>query len=138
MQKLLKVSSVLAALALLGGTVSLTHAQAPAPAHHGLLGRLFGHHPAARPTPGARPEIMSGRRNSMMGGVIGNKKTHVYHLPGDRGALPEPQNHVYFHTAAQAQAAGYHAVGQHSMGGGAHSFPTQRGHHRVLGGTMTR
>ncbi len=142
MQKILKVSSLLAALALIGGTASLTNAQAPAPAHQGVLGRLFGHHPkpmpGARPMPGTHP--MTGRMNPMMGGVIGNKKTRVYHLPGDRGALPAPQNRVYFHTAAQARAAGYHAVGQHSMGmtGGVHSFPTQRSHHRVLGGSMTR
>lgn len=130
MQKILKVSSVLAAVALLGGTASLTNAQTPAPAHQGVLGRLFGHHPKSMP--GAHPMMGGAVR---MGGVVGNKKTHVYHMPGDRGALPEPQNRVYFHTAAQARAAGYHAVGQHSMGmhGGAHVYPA----HRMPGGSMT-
>ena len=46
----------------------------------------------------------------------GNKNSHVYHLPGDKGSLPAPQNRVYFSSAAAAQAAGYHAAGNgHSM-----------------------
>lgn len=50
--------------------------------------------------------------HSMMGGpIIGNKNSHVYHMAGDRGALPAPQNRVYFNSAAAAQAAGYHAAG---------------------------
>ena len=56
-----------------------------------------------------RPGLMG---HSMTGGqIIGNKKSHVYHLPGDKGALPSPQNRVYFTSAAAAQAAGYHASG---------------------------
>jgi methylphosphotriester-DNA--protein-cysteine methyltransferase len=50
--------------------------------------------------------------HSMVGGsIIGNKNTHVYHMAGDKGALPAPQNRVYFSSVAAAQAAGYHAAG---------------------------
>ena len=53
----------------------------------------------------------------MMGGnVIANKNTHVYHLPGDKGALPEAKNRVYFRSAAAAEAAGYHRAGGSAMG----------------------
>ena len=48
----------------------------------------------------------------MMGGqIIGNKNSHVYHMAGDRGAMPAPQNRVYFPNAAAAEAAGYHMAG---------------------------
>jgi len=66
---------------------------------------------------------------AMMGHVVGNKKTHVYHLPGDRGALPAPQNRVYFSSAAAAQAAGYHGVG-----GGTSS--SMMPHHTMMPGSM--
>ncbi len=49
---------------------------------------------------------------SMMGGqIIGNKNSHVYHMAGDKGNMPAPQNRVYFPNAAAAEAAGYHAAG---------------------------
>ena len=48
---------------------------------------------------------------SMGGGFIGNKNSHVFHMPGDKGAMPAPQNRVYFHSAAEAEAAGYHMAG---------------------------
>jgi hypothetical protein len=68
------------------------------PMHHSLL--PF-HHTV---TPGG------GSATPIAGGVIGNKNTHVYHLPGDK-SLPSPKNRVYFASAAAAQAAGYHASG---------------------------
>jgi len=120
-------------LALAAGLLAATaaFAQAQTPAHHGLLGRLFRHHAAA--APGSRPEVTPGHMSPMLGGqIVGNKNTHVYHMPGDRGSMPSPQNRVYFRTVAQAQAAGYRAAG-HTSVGGAHAYPTQRGHHRVLG-----
>jgi hypothetical protein len=115
----------------------------PAPAHHGILSRLF--HPKPKPgmyqsngsmahpmhgqpgmmhhargSFGTRPGMMGG--HSMMGGqFIGNKKSHVFHMPGDKGSLPSPQNRVYFSSAAAAQAAGYHASGS---GHGAMSHKT--------------
>lgn len=54
------------------------------------------------------------------GNIIGNKRTHVYHMPGDPGALPAPQNRVYFHTQAQAIAAGFHRAGSHAAHGPVH------------------
>ena len=123
------------AAGLAAGAVGTASAQTPPPppAHHGIFGKLF--HP--RPKPGQpttyRPGMM-GRpgmmhpgmmgRPSMGGGVVGNRNSHVYHLPGDRGALPAPQNRVYFHTAAQAEAAGYHRAG---MAGGMGRRPMMHG-----------
>lgn len=46
------------------------------------------------------------------GKIIGNKNTHVYHLPGDKGNLPEMKNRVYFRTEAEARRAGYHLAGK--------------------------
>lgn len=54
---------------------------------------------------------MAGRPSAMSGLIIGNKNSHVYHMPGDKGALPAPKNRVYFRTEAQAVAAGYHRAG---------------------------
>lgn len=72
----------------------------PAPAHHGILSHLL-HHPA-KATPAKSP---------IAGSIIGNKKSHVYHLAGDKGSLPSAANRVYFRTQAQAIAAGYHHAG---------------------------
>jgi len=54
---------------------------------------------------------------SMGGQIVGNKRTHVFHMPGDRGNMPDMKNRVYFRTAAQAIAAGYHAAGSAASGG---------------------
>jgi hypothetical protein len=78
--------------------------QPPPAAHRGLFG--FRHRNGA-PTTG---------RPLFAGAIIGNKRTHVYHLPGDKGNLPAAQNRVYFHSAAEAAAAGYHAAGQRGAG----------------------
>lgn len=130
------VVRTLAAAAALALTAGATFAQTPTgqtpPAHQGILSRLF--HPKPKPAinqmhPGMTPNhygsmpmhsgTMGGARSygtmgthSMMGGsIIGNKNTHVFHMAGDRGALPAPQNRVYFSSVAAAQAAGYHAAG---------------------------
>ena len=135
------VVKTLAAAAVFAFTAGATFAQTPtpAPAHQGILSRLF--HPQPKPTmnqmhpgmnqmhPGMTPNhygsmpmhsgTMGGARSystmgghSMMGGqIIGNKNSHVFHMAGDRGALPAPQNRVYFSSVAAAQAAGYHAAG---------------------------
>ena len=65
---------------------------------------------------------------SMMGvgNIVGNRNTRVYHMAGDRGALPAPQNRVYFRTEHAAMAAGFrragsshgnHIMGNHMMQG---------------------
>jgi hypothetical protein len=77
---------------------------APPPAHHGLFN--FRHKTGA----------VTGSRPLFAGAIIGNKRTHVYHLPGDKGNLPAAQNRVYFHSVAEATAAGYHAAGQRGAG----------------------
>ncbi len=44
------------------------------------------------------------------GQIIGNQRSHVYHLPGDT-RLPAAKNRVYFKSEADAIAAGYHKPG---------------------------
>ncbi len=52
-----------------------------------------------------------GRETVPIGQIIGNKKTHVFHVAGDHGSLPAPQNWIVFHSTAEAKAAGYSAAG---------------------------
>lgn len=143
MQKTLTLSAVLAALAILGAGALAQTAPPPPPAHHGIFSKLF--HP--KPKPGQPATGSFGRPGGMMpmrGGVVANKNTHVYHLPGDRGALPAPQNRVYFRSAAAAEAAGYHragggrsTMGRHPMmqGSPMHGMPM---HGMSTPGGMTR
>ena len=156
MNNVVKTSAAVAAFALsVTPAFAQTSAPPPSPQKPGILSRLF--HPKPKPgvyqsngsmahpmsahpgmmnhstgSIGTRPgmvgshSMMSG--HSMMGGqIIGNKNSHVYHLPGDKGALPAPQNRVYFSSAAAAQAAGYHAAGS------AHSVT---GHSTMMHGSM--
>ena len=85
-----------------GGAMAQTappgHLPAPAP-HH----RLFGHRPTG---------TTAGSRVPFAGAIIGNKRTHVYHLAGAKGSLPAEKNRVYFHSEAEARATGYHPAGQ--------------------------
>jgi len=88
------------------------------PNHYGSMnpnhyGGMTGHPGAMGGRPMMGGGAMGGRpMGGMMGGpIIGNKNTHVFHMAGDRGALPAPQNRVYFPSAAAAQAAGYHVAG---------------------------
>jgi len=46
------------------------------------------------------------------GKYVGNKRTHVYHLPGDTGNMPEMKNRVYFRSEGEARRAGYHLAGK--------------------------
>jgi hypothetical protein len=90
-------------LAVPGHRAGAASSSTPAPpaAHHGLFN--FRHKNGA----------VTNSRAPFAGATIGNKRTHVYHLPGDKGSLPAAQNRVYFHSVAEATAAGYHAAGQH-------------------------
>ena len=128
MNNVVKTIAALAAFTLLGGSV-LAQTPPPAPAHHGIFSKLF--HPKPKPGtvtpmhPGMMPNhsmlgghsmmpghsMMQGGTSALSGQFIGNKNSHVYHMPGDRGAMPAPQNRVYFASAAAAEAAGYHAAG---------------------------
>lgn len=62
-----------------------------------------------------------------LGEVIGNKKTHVFHVAGDHGSLPAPQNRVVFHSTAEAKAAGYHAAGEGTLKAGHAMNPERHG-----------
>lgn len=116
MQKTFTLPAALAALTVLGAS-ALAQTPPPPPVHHGIFSKLF--HPKPKPGQPAtgsfgRPRgVMPGHSGMMPmhGGVIANKNSRVYHLPGDKGALPAPQNRVYFPTAAAAEAAGYHRAG---------------------------
>lgn len=100
-----RLLAFVAAFGLLGWLGGATQAQRSAPPpqppvkHHGL----FGHRPGGP---------MHGRPTMMTGRIIGNKRTHVYHLPGETGSLPAEKNRVYFMTEAQARAAGYRPAKQ--------------------------
>ncbi len=130
MNNAVKTLAAAAALALTTGTAfAQTQTTTPLPAKKpGILSRLF--HPKPKPgmyqSNGSAMHPMNGQpvgrmgagsygtmgSHSMMGGpIIGNKNSHVYHMAGDKGSLPAPQNRVYFSSAAAAQAAGYHAAG---------------------------
>lgn len=39
--------------------------------------------------------------------IIGNSKSHIYHVPGQAGYYMNSSNAVYFNSEAEAQAAGY-------------------------------
>lgn len=76
---------------------------------------------AAAPTLAQTPPPMAPMHRAMspkaaretvpIGQIIGNTKTHVFHVAGDHGSLPAPQNRVIFHSTTEAKAAGYHAAG---------------------------
>lgn len=87
---------------------------APAP-HHSLFGHkstMSGHpmswHPATNHSTMAGHAAPSHHATAFTGAFVGNKKTHVFHVPGGHSPLPAPANRVYFRSAAQAIAAGYH------------------------------
>lgn len=44
------------------------------------------------------------------GQIVGNKNSHIYHVPGQAGYHMNSSNAVYFSTEAQAQANGYRKV----------------------------
>lgn len=110
---------LIGALALVAGGICAQTGSSMPDRSHGKMGRMhfpFGH--GLHPSQGH-------------GAIIGNKNTKVYHLAGERGALPAEKNRVYFSTEAQARAAGYHAAKQ-SMGGrrSPGSFGSGQGAHR--------
>ncbi|MCY1452436.1 hypothetical protein D9M71_693550 [compost metagenome] len=63
----------------------------------------------AQPTP--KPTLASA--SSAIGAIIGNQKSHVYHLPnGCPGYLQvSAKNQVSFASESEAQAAGYRKAG---------------------------
>lgn len=105
MSKFRSRTVAIATLAALGSSLLVSGAHAQTARKPGLLHRLFH-----RSTP-----MAGGGTSRMSGNVVGNKNTHVFHLPGDKGQLPEPKNRVYFRTAAEARAAGYHEAGHTTM-----------------------
>ncbi len=139
MNNVVKTLAAAAALALTAGAAFAQNpATPPAQPKPGILSRLF--HPKPKPAinqmhPGMTPNhygsmpmrpgttmgahsystmgthSMMGSHAMMGGQIIGNKNSHVFHMAGDHGALPAPQNRVYFSSVAAAQAAGYHAAG---------------------------
>ncbi len=62
-----------------------------------------------------------------VGQIIGNKKTHVFHVAGDHGSLPALKNRVIFHSTAEAKAAGYHAAGTGAPKAGPKMNPERHG-----------
>ena len=138
MNNAVKYLAVISAFAFsAGAALAQTPTAPPAPPKQGIFSRLF--HPKPKTgvyqSNGSTMHPMHGQpgtmgSHSLIGGqIIGNKKSHVYHLPGDKGSLPSAQNRVYFSSTAAAQAAGYHASGS------GHSTMT---HGAMTHGAMTR
>lgn len=96
------------------GNMSPNHYGGTSPNHYGGMtthpGTMGAH---SYGTMGNNHPMMGGRPmgSSMGGSIIGNKNSHVYHMAGDRGAMPASQNRVYFSSTAAAEAAGYHMAG---------------------------
>ena len=87
--------AVLGAAALIASFSGAANAQPPKMGtmqHHPTMGRMMH-----------RPN---------MGSIIGNRKTKVYHLAGDKGNMPDAKNRIYFHTERDAIRAGYHLAGR--------------------------
>jgi len=64
--------------------------------------------------PGAAPpwESRSGKSLPATAGVVGNRRSHLYHAPNCRGAAATSEkNRVTFKTTAEAEAAGYRKAG---------------------------
>jgi len=111
MNKLVKIASTVTLAGLSMSTLAFASTPArPIDTHRTVLGFLHPDKPL------------------FAGNIIGNKKTHVYHMQGDPGALPAPKNRVYFRTEAQAVAAGFHraGTGHRRMG------PVHPAHHRTM------
>lgn len=54
----------------------------------------------------------SGKGVPVTAGVVGNRRSHLYHAPNCRGAAATSEkNRVAFQTAAEAEAAGYRRAG---------------------------
>ncbi len=124
------VSALTVWSALVGLTGTLNAQTAPpagstssAPPHRIILG-------LRRPAAGAVTPIS--------GGIIGNKKTHVYHLAGEKGTLPAEKNRVYFRSEAEAQAAGFHAAGHRQARPSAHGLSGRMAPGGAMGGMAPR
>ena len=117
MKKLTAAAIVAAAMVI----AAAAFAQAPATTKKPsklktLLSKM--HKPKPGTAAGSSSGSLTGRRRhspiaaaAVSGRIIGNKSTHVYHLPGSGGNLPSAANTVYFKSEAQAIAAGYHKAG---------------------------
>ncbi len=119
--------AVLGAAALLASFVGGAGAQTQTP-------------PIAPPLHG-RPRMgdMQGRMGQMpgIGAIVGNRKTKVYHLAGDRGNMPVAKNRVFFRSEREAIAAGYHRAGIKRIRGPVLHVPP-RGAIRPMGGHLPR
>lgn len=64
--------------------------------------------PAAKAsTPAATTTQRVDMNTNDSGKIIGNRNSHIYHVPGQAGYRMNSSNAVYFQTEQQAQAAGY-------------------------------
>lgn len=58
----------------------------------------------------AQPAVSVNRGNmntAQTGRIVGNSRSHIYHVPGQRGYRMNSANAVYFNSEQAAQAAGY-------------------------------
>ena len=110
-------------ITLFGILISLSTAgicQTSTPTKPGLLHRLT--HPLSS-------KHVPPSHGHPIGRIIGNKRSHVYHLPGDN-QLPAEQNRVYFRSESEAVKAGYRKSGSRSTHGRSHSMKTTKPSHQ--------
>lgn len=131
MRKIPLLASLIVILALAGAAVQAASSTANTKKPHtSILSRLIHHKTTPGATPAGAPMIS--------GSVIGDKKTHVYHLPGDKYTLPSAKNRVYFKTEAQAKAAGYRHAGSAGSTSGKKKTAKPTGHgHMAMSHKMT-
>ena len=116
-QTLAVASALLALVPTIALAQTSTNTTKTAPQKPSLMQRLgFGKKPATPANSGKMTASHMGTTGSAgttaiaSGTIVADKKSKVYHLPGDK-RLPNINNRVYFKTEAQAQAAGYHKAG---------------------------
>jgi len=70
--------------------MSAAQCQEPGTRHNTVIHRMSGHHFTR---------------------IVGDRRTHRYHVPGDTGTLPSSKNRVYFSSERDARNAGYQHIG---------------------------
>ncbi|MEO7719152.1 MAG: MBL fold metallo-hydrolase [Capsulimonas sp.] len=85
-------------------------ADAPAPGKGQTRGRHKDSSSMAPAPAAAQSSPSTDVVNTGNGPIVGNTRSHIYHVVKDGGTLPSPKNRVYFNSAAEAEAAGYRAA----------------------------
>ncbi|QNQ81529.1 hypothetical protein FP432_05280 [Lactobacillus sp. PV034] len=77
---------------------------------HQWIPATYANVETAAPTKSVAKAVKKNTTHSSHGNnvtLVGNKRTKVYHLAGQEAYRISPANRIYFHSVAEAQAAGY-------------------------------